>query len=149
MQDAIASSSLQYNDRRGTVYSAEVAVGRERFPRGWVEWIKPYLGWFSLIYILTSLLCGAMNWNWHLDFHLHESSSEPNVTITASGFIGISPEILDNSNTVRIISHSSVPVDAVVKAGDGHDLFAYLGLMPGESFCFECGGSCTVVASAS
>lgn len=129
--------------------SAAATVGGLRFPRGWVEWIKPYLGWFFLISILTSLLCGAMQWDWHRDFDLDDSSNEPNVTITASGFLSVSHEILDNGNTVQVVSHSEVPIDAVVKAGDGRDLFAYLGLMPGESFCFEYQEPCEVVVSAS
>jgi hypothetical protein len=131
------------------VYSSEAAAGVERYPEGCVEWERPYMGWFVLVCILTALLCGAIIWNWHQDFHSPESRNETNVTINASGFLSVSPEILDNGDTVRIINHSSGPVDAVGKTGDGRDLLVYRGLMPGENFYFECGEPCTIIVSAS
>jgi len=84
----------------------------------------------------------------HLDFDL-ESRNEPVVTVTASGFLSITPEFLDDGDTLKVISHSSAPVDVVVTAEDGRDLSTYFGLLPSETFCFECEGLCTVVASAS
>lgn len=130
------------------VSSAEAAAGSLRFPRGRVEWMRPYFGWFRLICIVTSLLCGAMLLYWHLDFD-SESRNEPGVTVTASGFLSITPEILEDGDTLKVVSHSSGPVDVVVTAEDGRDLSTYFGLLPGETFGFECGGPCTVVASAS
>jgi len=87
----------------------------------------------------------------HGEFHLDidETNSQPAVSVTASpGLIGISHEVLDNGNTVQVFSHSSVPVDAVVKAKDGRDLFTYFGLMPGESFYFKNDKPCTITAVA-
>jgi hypothetical protein len=77
-----------------------------------------------------------------------KSDSELGVTVTASGFISIDPEILDDS-TARITSHSSGPVDAVVQYEDGRTLLTYSGLLPGGFFDFEYVEPCTVVASAS
>jgi len=85
------------------------------------------------------------------EFHLDidETNSQPAVSVTAdSAFVGISHEVLDNSNMVEVVSHSSVSVDAVVKAEDGRDLFTYSNLMPGESFYFEYDEPCTIAVTA-
>ncbi len=107
-----------------------------------------------MIFILTSLLCGAMNGDWHNDFDINDIlddiTNEPKVTVTASpGFLSIYPEVLDNSNMVRVISYSSFPVDAVVKTEDGRDLLLYYGLEPLESFYFQSEDSCTITATTS
>jgi hypothetical protein len=129
--------------------SAEAAAGSLAFPEGRVEWRRPYRGWFILVCILTTLLCAAMIWNWHQDFHLEPNPIERGVSITASpGFLSISPQILDG-DTLEVISNSSGPVDIVVNAEDGHALSAYSGLMPGEPCYLEYQEPCTVNASAS
>jgi len=136
------------------MYNNAAEVGGERLPRGWVEWIRPYLGWFFLICIVTSLLCGTMSGDWHNDFDINDifddTTNEPKMTVTASGFLSIYPEFLDN-NIVRVTSNSTLPVDVEAKAEDGREIFSYYGLKPGESFYFQIDDSCTtctITASA-
>lgn len=126
------------------------AVGRVAVPYGWVEWVETRLGFF-LLFVLTLFLCLAIsNGEWHGEFHLDIDRPNNQPTVTASpGFISLSDEILDNSNTIQALSHSSVSVDAVVKAKDGRDLFTYFGLLPSESFYFEYEEPCTITVVAS
>jgi hypothetical protein len=136
------------------VSSAVATAGSLRLPDILVKWLRSYFGWFLSICIVTSLLCGAMEWDWHSDSHVHFGESNtlepyPSVSIAVSpGVVGISSQVLDG--TVQVTSHSSVLVDAVVQAEDGCVLCTYRGLMPGEPFSFEYDGEpCTIVASVS
>jgi len=130
------------------------AVRREEVSYGWV-WVVKTLG-IVLLILMTLFVCqGKSDGEWQIDFHpekpnSEKPNSEPAVTVTASGgYISISRQILDNSNTVQVVSTSSVPVDIVVRGEDGRELLTYFGLMPGEPFCFEYEQPCTIVAAAS
>jgi len=118
---------------------------------GWVELIKNGIGYYKivLVFLFTFFLCVAIPGGRHAyDFHLHPEPKEPHVTITASGFLSIYPEFLDDG-TIRITSNSSDPIDLIVEASDGRDLFTCNGLMPGESFSFNSEGVGQITASAS
>lgn len=128
------------------------AVVRRRTRYGLEEWIKTNLG-FYLRFAMTFFLCLGIiivGRNYNFDPNIFKLNNQPPVSVTASpGYISLSAEILDNSNTVQVVSHSTVPVDAVVKAKDERDLFTYFRLMPGKSFYFEYEEPCTVIAAAS
>ena len=131
------------------------AVGtlvRRKSRYGWVILVLTILG-FYLIYVQSLFLSlGIYNDGGQSgpDYDINQPDNQPPVSVTASpGFISLSSEILDNGDTVQIISHSSVSVDVVVKAKDGRDLSTYFGLMPGESLYFEYEEPCAVTAVAS
>ena len=127
--------------------AAEV-VRREERRCGYAEWV---LVWgLVLIFVWTLFQAGIINIEWYgkSDRDIDEPNNQPSVT-ASPGYISISPEILDDTNTVQVSSHSSVSVDAIVKAKDGRDLFTYFGLMPGETFYFEYEEPCTITAVAS
>lgn len=135
------------------MYSSEAAIsGRVRVRYGFIDWI--IIGGIIFLFLWTYFVCGVIRGDWPLDIDLPGSSvelGEPGVIVTAyPGFIGLNTEILEDSNVVKVISTSSLPVDVVVKAEEGQDIFTYRGLMPSEYFLFEWHtGTCTVSAVAS
>jgi len=137
-------------NRQQEILMPGYAVGRVKVQYGWIEWVKTPRG-FLLLLVVTLFLCLAMgNGKWHGEFHLDidRSNNEPTVAVTVSpGLIALSAESLDNGTTVQAVSHSSVPIDAIVKARDMCD--TYWGLMPGEFFNFKSEEPCTITAVAS
>lgn len=128
----------------------EVLFGREKVRYGWVKWQKTRLGFFLLCVVTLFLCLGIIYGGWHGEFDL--DINKPNNQPTASvspGYISLSHKILDNGNTVQVVSHSSVSLDVLVEAKDGRDLFTYFGLMPDESFYFEYEEPCTIIGTAS
>lgn len=128
------------------------AIGRIPVRYGVIEWVKIDRN-FILLLLVTFFLCLGI-YNGGGDGHWHGNTTElrdnqPTVATVSGGFVGISHKVLDNSNTVKVVKQSTVPMDVEVKVKDGRDLFTYRGLKPGESINFKYAEPCTVTGSAS
>jgi len=128
-------------------------VGKWGVRYGEVTWVQ-YRD-IVLLYLATFFLCAALIWPGHTDINTdnsqNERNNEPEVTVTVSpDYIAVSsPEFLDDSNIAKVINYSTVPVDAVIKAEDGRDLFLFSGVQVNAPFYFRATESCTITVSAS
>ena len=100
-----------------------------------------------LISVTTFLLCLAVYIGQGSDFNHDETDEE--VTVTASGYLGISTKTIDNINRHLVTSYSSTPVDLEFQGEDGHDLFTISNLLPSSSLCFESEEPLVITASSS
>jgi hypothetical protein len=124
---------------------SEITVRKIEVPYGRVFVIK-ILG-LILLCLLTYFLCpGKIFKESHIDFHVDEIDNHVTIS-TEYGFVGTSSEFVDNG--IKVISTSTIPVDAVVKTQTGRYLFTVYKLQPGDSFYFKPEESVIVSVAAS
>jgi hypothetical protein len=126
------------------MYAVAEIIVKKRVPYGWILKVG------ILLFVFTAIQCSANYWKIDIDFHEEDINREQGVTLTVSpGFISARTSTALNNDWHQIISDSTVPIDAEVKAENGNSIFIYDTLLPGDSFYFQSQEPCVVTIVAS